>query len=196
MRLLADFVQDAAGAMRSMRRSPGFTAVTVLTLALGIGANTAIFGVLYGVWLSPVRYARADRLVDVSRQQLTGRRFQGGTSYLDLADWRAQARTVEDFGAHRYTHQVNISGEQGAEEVIGHRVSANLFGLLGVLPALGCPLDPEADQSTGPRQALVSYPWWRRRFGGDSRVIGKEIRVPAGLVDLGDGQRRQREVVR
>ncbi|HUJ20408.1 MAG TPA: ABC transporter permease [Bryobacteraceae bacterium] len=177
MRLLAEFVQDARCAVRSMRHTPGFTVVAVLTLALGIGANTAIFSVLYGVWLSPARYARAERLVDASRQQLTGRRFLSGTSYSDLADWRAQTRTIENFGLHQYAHQVNISGEQGAEEVIGHRVSANLFGLLGAHPALGHPLDAEADRGAGPRQALISYVWWRRRFGGDARVIGKEIQV-------------------
>lgn len=177
MRLLEEFVQDARCAMRSMRRTPGFTAVAALTLALGIGANTAIFSVLYGVWLSPARYAQAERLVDVSRQQLTGRRFMGGTSYSDLADWRAQTRTVEDFGVHRYAHQVNISGEQGAEEVIGHRVSANLFGLLAARPAVGHPLDADADRSGGPRQALISYTWWMRRFGGDARVAGKKIQV-------------------
>lgn len=177
MSLLADFVQDARCAIRSMRRTPGFTAVAVLTLALGIGANTAVFSVLYGVWLSPTKYSRAERLVDVIRQQLTGRRFLDFASYSDLADWRAQTRTIEDFGVHRYAHQVNISGEQGAEEVIGHRVSANLFGLLGIRPALGHPFDAEADRSTGPQQALISYAWWTRRFGGDARVVGKKVHV-------------------
>jgi putative ABC transport system permease protein len=160
-----------------MRRSPGFTAVAVLTLALGLGANTAIFSVLYGVWLSPARYAQAERLVDVSRQQMSGRRFMGGASYSDLADWKAQSKTIEDFGVHRYAHWVNISGDGGAEEVIGHRVSANLFGLLGARPALGHTIDPEADRSAGPRQALVGYSWWKRRFGGDPGAVGKKITV-------------------
>jgi len=177
MRLLEQFVQDARCALRSMRRNPGFTAVAVFTLALGLGANTAIFSVLYGVWLSPARYAQSERLVDVSRQQLAGHRFMGGASYSDLSDWKAQAKIVEDFGAHRYAHQVNISGDGGAEEVIGHRVSANLFGLLGARPILGHTIDPEADRSTGPRQALVAYAWWKRRFGSDPAVIGKKIQV-------------------
>jgi putative ABC transport system permease protein len=177
MRLVEDFVQDARYAMRGMRRAPGFTAVAVLTLALGIGANTAIFSVLYGVWLSPPKYAQSERLVDFSMQQLSGRRFMGGTSYLNLADWKAQTSTVETFGVHRYTHQVNVTGRDWAEEVIGHRVSANLFGLLGASPAIGRAMEAEADRSAGPRQALIGYTWWKRRFGGDAGVVGRQIQV-------------------
>ena len=184
MRLAAEFVQDARYAIRGMRRAPGFTAVAVVTLALGIGANTAMFGVLYGVWLSPARYAHADRLADISREQLTGHRFRGGISYTELAGWRAQSGTLEAFGVHRYAHQVNIAGEEGAEEVIGHRVSANLFGLLGVHPLLGRPLDAGADRSGGPREALISYTWWMRRFGGDTRVVGKRIQVDDDAVTI------------
>ena len=176
-RAVETLARDMRFALRMMRKNPAFTAVAILVLALGIGANTAIFSVLYGVWLSPAKYAQPERLVDVSRQQLTGRKFFGGVSYPDLDDWRAQSRAVEDFGVHLYAHYVNISGEQGAEEVIGHRISANLFDLLGVRPALGRPLDAEADRSSGPRQALISYTWWWRRFGGDAGVVGKEIQV-------------------
>lgn len=116
-------------------------------------------------------------MVDVSTQQLAGRKFLRGASYPDLVDWNTETKTVQDFGVRRYTHEVNISGEQGAEEVIGHRVSANLFWSPGVRPALGHSLDTEADRSAGPQQALISCAWWRRRFGGDVGVVGKEIRV-------------------
>jgi putative ABC transport system permease protein len=191
MRLLDELVQDARYAMRSMRRAPGFTAVAVLTLALGIGANTAIFSVLYGVWLSPPNYAQADRLVDVTMQQLSGHRFTGGTSYSNLADWKAQATTVEAFGIQRYARQVNVTGSEGAEEVIGHRVSANLFALLGARPAVGHPIEAGADRTSGPRQALIAYTWWKRRFGGDAGVVGRQIQVDdeaftiAGVMPLG-----------
>ncbi len=163
--------------MRGMRRAPAFTAVAVLTLALGIGANTVIFSVLYGVWLSPAKYVEAGRLVDLEMQQLSGHKFAGGTSYLNLSDWKVQARTVEAFGVHRYTHEVNVTGSEGAEEVIGHRVSANLFGLLGASPALGHQMEAVVDRSTGPRQALISYAWWKQRFGGDAGVVGRQIQV-------------------
>jgi len=177
MWLVAELVHDAHYALRRMRLAPGFTAVAVLTLALGVGANTTIFSVLYGVWLSPVKYAQAGRLVDIGMQQQGGHRFSGGTSWPNLADWRAQTRTIEVFGAHRYAHQVNVTGNEGAEEVIGHRVSANLFGLLGVSPAVGHPMEADADRSSGPRQALIGYTWWKRRFGGDAGVVGRQIQV-------------------
>jgi len=105
MRLVEDLLQDALYALRSMRRAPGFTAVAVLTLALGIGANTAIFSVLYGVWLSPVKYAHADRLAEFTMQELSGRKHMGGTSSSNLADWKAQASTVEAFGVHQYAFE-------------------------------------------------------------------------------------------
>ena len=84
---------------------------------------------------------------------------------------------MEAFGVHRYMHQVNIVGREGAEEVVGHRVSANLFELLGVRPALGAPIQAGADRETGPREALIGHTWWKRRFGGDPGVVGRQIQV-------------------
>lgn len=81
------------------------------------------------------------------------------------------------WGVHRYRHQVNVSRSEGAEEVIGHRVSANLFGLLGASPARGRPTEAGSDRSTGPRQALIGYAWWQGRFGGDADVVGRQIQV-------------------
>jgi putative ABC transport system permease protein len=124
-----------------------------------------------------VKYAQPERLVDFSTQQLSGRRLTAGTSYPNLADWKAQTSTVEAFGVHRYTFEVNVTGSEGAEEVDGHRVSANLFGLLGMHPAIGHPMEAGADRSTGPRQALISYAWWKRRFGGDAGVVGRQIQA-------------------
>ncbi|MBS1873695.1 MAG: ABC transporter permease [Acidobacteria bacterium] len=177
MRALSDLAQDARWAIRGMRRTPGFTAVALVTLALGIGANTAVFSVLYGVWLSPPAYPRPQGLVDVSGQQRSGHRFLRGASHRELSEWRSQTKTLQDFGVHRYVRSVNISGEPGAEEATAHRVSSNLFDLLGARPALGSPLDSAADRAAGPRQVLIGYDWWRRRFGADPGVLGRNIRV-------------------
>ena len=177
MQVMQEVVRDARYGLRGMRRAPGFTAIAVITLALGIGANTAIFSVLYGVWLAPAPYAHADRLVDLSEQQLVGHRFSGGTSYLNLADWKAQSTVVEGFGAHSYARQVNVTGAGEAVEVVAHRVSANLFELLGAHPVLGHWMTADGDRSTGPRQALIGYTWWVDRFGGDAGVVGRRIFV-------------------
>ncbi|HTQ56492.1 MAG TPA: ABC transporter permease [Bryobacteraceae bacterium] len=177
MSLSLDLLRDARYALHGMRRAPGFTAVALLTLALGIGANTAIFSVLYAVWLAPAPYAHPDRLVDLSMQQLTGHRFLGGTSYPNLLDWKTQTTVFAAFGVHRYTHQVNVTGSEGAAEVIAHRVSANLFGMLGARPLLGRPMDADADLGAGRRQALIGYRWWQARFGGDPAVVGRPLQV-------------------
>src|ERR1017187_4963412 len=101
----------------------------------------------------------------------------GGTSYSDLADWKGQTSAVEAFGVHRYAHQVNVSGSGEAEEVIGHRVSANLFEMLGARPAVGGWMEAVADRGSGPPQALIGYAWWKQRFGGDAGMVGKQILV-------------------
>jgi putative ABC transport system permease protein len=174
--LLEDLAQDIRYAVRNMRRARGFTIAAVATLAVGIGANTAIYSVLYGVWLAPPKYVESGRLAAIGMQQ-TGGRSTGGSSYANVSDWKRQAASVESFGMHRYAHNVNVSGQEGAEEVVGHRVSANLFGLLGVRPIAGQALDAEADRAAGPRQALISYSWWQRRYGGDRGAVGRRIRV-------------------
>jgi putative ABC transport system permease protein len=136
-----------------------------------------MFSVLYGVWLSPPAYPQAARLVDFSMQQLSGHQFSGGTSYLNLEDWKRQSSVVEAFGVDRYTHEVNVTGSEGAEEAVGHRVSANLFEVLGVQPAVGHPMEAASDRGAGPRQALIGYGWWRQRFGGDPGVVGRPVFV-------------------
>jgi predicted permease len=174
---LEDLARDARHGLRALGRAPGFAAVAVLTLALGIGANTAVFSVIYGVWLAPVRYAHPDRLVDVSTKQLSGRRFEGGASLPNLADWKAQNTVFTEFGLHRSFPFVNITGAGEAEEATALRVSANLFLMLGAVPALGRALDADADRGEGQREALIAYSWWQRRFGGDPRTVGSQLSV-------------------
>ena len=177
MNILEACIQDVRYAARSMRRAAGFTAVALLTLALGVGVNTLIFSALYGIWLSPLRYVGPDQLVDISMQQLQGHRLMGGTSSANLADWKRQTNLIDALGVHRSLYQVNVTGDGAAEEVFAHRVSSNLFPLLGVKPLVGHSIEPVADRSTGPREALISFAWWKRYFGGDLNIVGRGMRV-------------------
>ncbi len=177
LRWLRDFAQDVRFGIRMLRGNPGFTAVAVLTLALGIGANAAIFSALYGVWLAPVPYPHGDRLVDISMKELTGDRFERGASFPDLADWKIQSTAFEGFGLHQFDHQTNVTAGGEADELTTHRVSANLFRVLGVSPVLGRGFSGDEDTSAGPRSALISYGYWLRRFGGDRGVLGQLITI-------------------
>lgn len=177
MRFLEDLGRDIRYAARGLRQRRGFAAVAVLTLALGIGANTAVFSILHGVWLAPARYADPAHLVAFEMQQLTGHRFFRGTSLANLKDWAAQSQTVSEFAAHRYIARANVTGQEGAQEVTAHRISFRLPQVLGVAPLLGSTFDPASDQFTGPRQALLSASWWQSRFGGDPSIIGRRLEV-------------------
>ncbi|MBS1834162.1 MAG: ABC transporter permease [Acidobacteria bacterium] len=175
MRLLP---QDVRYAFRSLCQKPGFALVCVLTLALGIGANTAVYSVLYGVWLAPAQYSGPGDLFDIEFRQLTGNRFPQGVSPAILKSWKDLSSTVADFSAHRYISQVNVTGKEGAEEVVAHRIAANLLDVLGVHPAAGTPFDATADTEVGPTQALLSAEWCRSRFGGDiAAATGKRLEV-------------------
>ena len=115
-REIEDAARDLGYAARTLGRTPGFTVVAALTLALGIGANTAIFSMLYGVWLAPPPYPPGNRLVDISMKQLTGDWFERGASHADLVDWNRQTRAFEAFGTHKYNHETNVTGAGEAEE--------------------------------------------------------------------------------
>jgi putative ABC transport system permease protein len=172
-----DLARDVAYAVRSLHRSPGFAAIAVLTLALGIGVNTAIFSVLYGTCLAPLPFAKPGRLVDVSMMQVTGRRFDAGTSWQNLRDWQSQAGSFEILAPHRQQFFVNLTGAGEAAELHAWRMSAALLPTLGVRPVLGRPFVPEEDAPNGPRSALIAWPLWQSRFGGDPSVLGRRVFV-------------------
>jgi putative ABC transport system permease protein len=174
---IEELSRDLPYGVRTLGRTPGFTAVAVLTLALGIGANAAIFSVLYGVWLAPAPYPSGERLVDISMKELTGDRFERGISFPDLADWKAQSTSFEGFGLYQYDHETNVTVGGQAEQLVTHRVSANLFQVLGVSPVLGRGFSGDEDTASGPRSVLIGYGYWLRRFGGDPGVVGQRITV-------------------
>src|SRR5438874_3119251 len=166
-------MNDLRYALRTLAKSPGFTGVAVLTLALGIGPNTAIFSLVYGVLLKPLPYPESDRLVGVAET------YQGNRNELDVT--YDEFRYLEDhnpvFQRLAVSTDVGFSVFTGdiAERVNGLRVSKDFFATLGVRPALGREFLAEEDQMGGASVAILSHGYWTRRFGGDPGVVGRTI---------------------
>src|SRR5919112_164837 len=169
MRIL---VQDLKFGMRTLLKRPGFTAVAVLTLALGIGANTAIFSVVNAVLLRPLPFKDSERLVIVyETTQTVPRDF---VSVPDLEDYRAASRSFEGFATF-VPQSVNFTGTGEPDRVVGAFATSSLFPLLGVQAERGRALDAGDDAEGGPLVAVLSNEFWQRRFGGDPNVIGRSL---------------------
>jgi len=164
--------QDLRYSARTLRKSPGFTTATILTLALGIGANSAIFSIVDGVLLKPVPYPRSAQLVDVYARDPNGQRNY--VSQPDLDDWRANSHSFSGL-ASWVPQSVNLTGLDQPERITGVFVSSNFLPTLGVAPALGRGFAPGEDRSGGARVALISDRLWHTRFGGDAAVVGKSV---------------------
>src|SRR6266568_1759411 len=166
-------MSDLRYALRTLRKSPGFTAIAVLTLALGIGANTAIFSVFYGVLLRPLPYAHPERLVGLAQA------FRGGRSAqrVTYVQFQFLERYGQVFEALTGSSSVGFSVSSGAraDRVHGERVSKDYFRVLGVAPALGRGFTQEDDQATAPSAIILSHGLWQRGFGGDPGVIGSSV---------------------
>jgi len=167
--------QDLKHALRALRAKPGFTFVTVLTLAIGIGANAAIFGAVNAVLLRPLPYPEPDRLVRVFKTSLKQPDRVGGTaSPPDLADWsRDNAVFAEIAGLLEGSYA--LTGEGAAEQVPGASVTGGFFGVMGAPVLLGRPLTAADTAIGGPEVVVLSHAVWRRRFGADPRVIGRRL---------------------
>jgi len=173
--LLHTWAQDVRYAVRSLRRSPGFAAVAAFTLALGIGANTAIFSVLNGVILKPLPYADPDRLVILweSTRDLP----EITVSYPDYLDWRARTHSFADIAIYNGYDVFNLTGRGEPERVRGGLASSNLFSVLGVKPQFGRTFTPLDDRPGAPRVAVITDALWKRRFAGDRGVIGQTVQL-------------------
>jgi putative ABC transport system permease protein len=171
-RLLGDLWQDLRYAWRVLWRSPGFTVAAVSTLALGIGANTAIFSVVNAVLLRPLPYPDSERLAYVYRMQPPVERSPVSVpAYVDFA---AQQQVFETLAAH-YGDTFNLTDIDEAERIIGRQVTANFFNVFKVSPERGRFFFPTDDAADSPLVAVISDGLWRRRFGGDDHVIGTTI---------------------
>ena len=166
-------MNDLKFAFRQLLKSPGFTAVAVLTLGLGIGANTAIFSVINGVLLRPLPYRDPDRLVTVCQSSIKRGFSQVLVTPATLRDWREQNLVFEELGGQIY-ESVNLTGIERPEHVHAAWTTANYFSVFGVPPLMGRTFIAE-DNPPGHRVVVLSYGLWLRSFGGDRRVIGKSI---------------------
>jgi len=165
--------QDLRFALRSLRRQPAFTAITVITLALGIGANTAIFSVINSVMLTPLPYHEPHQLVMLWETRPGSDRPL--VSYRNFEDWRQRQRGFEDIGVYYPWASFTMTGRGDAERVDGALVSGNYLQLLGVRPALGRLVTPADDSPWSARVALLDNGFFQSRFGGDRSVLGSTL---------------------
>ncbi len=166
-------IQDLRYAVRGLLKSPGFTLVAVLTLALGIGANTAIFSVLYAVLLRPLPYTEPDRLVGFTQIY----RGSQDERSVDFRQYRFLAENGRVFTSLAVSTNVgfNVFAGDAADRARGLRVSSDFFRVLGVSPLLGRDFSPDEDQLGGPNVAMLSWGYWQRRFGGDRSIVGRAV---------------------
>ena len=168
--------QDLRYGLRTLRKSPGFTAIAILALALGIGANTAIFSVVNGVLLRPLAYPEPDRLVNIFE---TTREFnQASVAYPNYLDWRAGSRSFTDMGIYR-GDDFNFTGSGEPEQVAGEYMSASLLPVLGVTPFLGRRFLPEDDRQGAACAVMLSYGFWKERFAADPNILGRSLNLNA-----------------
>lgn len=180
-------LQDFRFALRQLRNSPGFAALAVLTLAFGIGANTAMFTIVESVLIRPLPYAQADRLVRIGPET---RGALSTTSWLNYRDIRDQSKNMESVAA--YSEDVGVvRGKNGSVSIVAPGVTPNIFQMLGVRPLMGRTFTEEEGQPGGPKVALISEGMWRNEFNSDAEilnhtiVVNGESRVVVGVMPRG-----------
>src|SRR5438132_10659635 len=171
------FWQDLLFGARMLRKQPGFTLIAVLTLALGIGANTAIFTVVNSVLLRPLPYDEPEHLVRLWESNPRRSDEPQLVAPPNLAQWREQTHSFEHSGYWSGTGDFNLVNNEGIENARCAYTSSDLFATLRVRPHLGRVFSPEEDQKEGPRVALLGYEYWQRRFDADPQVLGRTLTV-------------------
>jgi putative ABC transport system permease protein len=172
-----NMITDMRYGLRMMRKQKGFTAVAVLTLALGIGATTAIFSVVYAVVLRPLPFPESERIVAIWKYHPQYGEHQSPLPASIHRDIKAQNTVFEDVAIFRDIANFTLTGEGEPERLLGCRIAANLFPLLRVEPALGRGFTEDEDEIGHERVVILSHGLWQRKFAGDPNVIGKTIRL-------------------
>lgn len=188
-----EILQDIRYGLRVLWKNPGFTSIAILTLAIGIGANTAIFSFVNGVLLKPLPYANADRIMRVLEKPPGDPDARNGISTLNFLDWQRQ-NTVFQYMAAQTGGSVTLTGISNPVELRGSRVSAHDFDILGLKPAIGRTFAADEDQPGKNKVAVLSHALWVSQFGSDPHIIGRVIQLdgepnvvigvlPAGIAD-------------
>src|SRR6185369_4986667 len=169
-----NLIRDLRFALRTMARKPGFTAIAIIIMALGIGANTAIFSLVRAVLLRPLPFANPERLVMVWEDAAYVGFPKNTPAPANYADWKARNEVFEDMAAMT-ERDFNLTGDGEPEKVYAYAVTASFFPLLGVEPALGRVFASEDDRPEAGKVVVISYPLWQSRYGGDAGIIGRDI---------------------
>jgi predicted permease len=170
---MSTLLNDLRYAARQLAKSPGFAAIAIFTLALGIGANTAIFSVVNAVLLNPLPYPQPDRIMVLFQDKPNFR--TGSISYLNFEDWRRENQSFSSMAAYREMGGVTLSGYGDPEVAIGQMVSAGFFEILGVKPVLGRTFTSDEDRLGANPTVMIGEGLWKRKFASDPRVMGKTI---------------------
>jgi len=175
--------QDVKYGLRMLVRNPAFTGVAVLTLALGIGANTAVFGVINAFMLRPLPGQDNERLLTIAEQRASDDELRG-VSYRDYLDYREHAKAFSDMAA--YTNTIDgLSADHQTERILSQYTTGNFFSFLGLQPAAGRFFYPGEGENPGSQQLVVlGYRYWQRRFGGSASVVGKPVLVNGDLCTI------------
>src|ERR671938_405408 len=169
---MSNLWQDVRYGVRMLLKRPGFTLVAIITLILGIGANTAIFSVVNAVLLRPLPYRDADRIAVVEEISKEGKRIQ--VTPANFLDWRNQ-NTVFEHLAAILERTANLAGADDAERINLAMTSANFFDVFGVQPERGRLFIPDDEQAGHPAIVIISHGLWQRRFGLDPEIVGRSI---------------------
>ena len=168
------FWKDLRYGFRTLLRNPGFSIIAVVSLALGIGANTAIFSLVNAVLLKPLPFAEPDRLMMVWEDQSAIGFPRADVAAANYIDWKAQNQSFEDMAAINWKN-FNLTGDGEPERIIAHGASANFFPLLGVQPFIGRNFSTDEDKPDATKVAILGYGLWQGRYGGDPTTVGRDI---------------------
>ena len=169
-------LRDIRYGFRSLVKTPGLTLIATVALTFGIGLTTAAFSIVYGAIMKGLPFPDGHRIVEVSRSNPTRGSQRMGVPISDYADYRAQQRSLDPMAGY-YTGTVNVSGTEQAERYTGAWVTAGTFGVTSARPILGRVFRPGEDAPGGGNLVVIGYGMWRKRFGGDSGIVGRTLRA-------------------